>query len=115
MSRLFLSHSSDNNAEAVAIRDWLAGEGWTDVFLDVDPDRGITPGERWERALNQAASRCEAVLFLISRLWLNSRWCIKEFNLAHKLNKRMSGLPMPRGAYQTVIEGPATRLRDVSA
>ena len=32
MSRLFISHSSANNAEAVAIRDWLAGEGWNDVL-----------------------------------------------------------------------------------
>ena len=28
MSRIFLSHSSANNAEAVAIRDWLKREGW---------------------------------------------------------------------------------------
>ena len=68
MSRLFLSHSSENNAEAVAIRDWLAGEGWNEVFLDLDPKRGIAAGERWERSLNEAASRCEAVLFLIARL-----------------------------------------------
>src|SRR5262245_62577911 len=91
MSRLFISHSSANNAEAVAIRDWLASAGWDDVFLDLDPDRGIAAGERWERALNQAASRCEAVLFLISRHWLESRWCLKEFNLARKLNKRLFG------------------------
>jgi hypothetical protein len=64
MARIFLSHSSVNNAEAVALRTWLAAEGWDDVFLDLDPDRGIVAGERWERALNEAASRCEAVLFL---------------------------------------------------
>ena len=92
VSRIFLSHSSENNAEAVALRDWLKGEGWEDVFLDVDPDRGIAAGERWERALNEAASRCEAVLFLVSRVWLASGWCLKEFNLAHKLNKRLFGL-----------------------
>lgn len=48
MSKLFLSHSSANNAQAVAIRDWLREEGWTDVFLDVDPDPevGIPAGER---------------------------------------------------------------------
>ena len=92
MSRIFLSHSSANNAEAVALRDWLKREGWDDVFLDVDPDRGIAAGERWERALNQAANRCEAVLFLVSRDWLASGWCLKEFNLAHKLNKRLFGL-----------------------
>jgi hypothetical protein len=53
-----LSHSSANNADAVALRDWLKSEGWDDVFLDIDPQRGISAGERWERALNEAASRC---------------------------------------------------------
>ena len=92
MSRLFLSHSSQNNAEAVAVRDWLVSEGWNDVFLDLDPEQGIKAGERWERALNEAASRCEAVLFLVSRDWLASRWCLKEFHLARKLNKRLFGV-----------------------
>src|ERR1700738_1732104 len=92
MSRVFLSHSSLNNAQAVAIRDWLATDGWSEVFLDLDPQRGIVAGERWERALNQAASRCEAVLFLISQSWLDSRWCLKEFHLARKLNKRLFGV-----------------------
>jgi hypothetical protein len=36
--------------------------------------------------------RCEAVLFLVSRAWLSSDWCLKEFNLVHKLNKRLFGL-----------------------
>lgn len=92
MSRIFLSHSSANNVEAVALRDWLNCEGWNDVFLDIDPDRGIAAGERWERALNEAANRCEAVLFIVSRAWLASDWCVKEFNLAHHLNKRLFGL-----------------------
>jgi tetratricopeptide (TPR) repeat protein len=92
MPRLFLSHSSANNVEAVAVRDWLASEGWDEVFLDLDPDRGIAAGERWERALNEAALRCEAVLFLISRDWINSRWCLKELNLARRLNKRLFGV-----------------------
>ncbi len=75
------------------MRDWLANEGWKDeVFLDLDPQRGIAAGERWERALNEAASRCEAVLFLVSKAWLGSRWCLKEFHLAHRLNKRLFGV-----------------------
>jgi TIR domain len=49
-------------------------------------------GERWERTLNLAANRCEAVLFLVSRAWLGSRWCLKELNLAHRLNKRLFGV-----------------------
>ncbi len=93
MSRIFLSHSSTNNAEAVALRDWLASNGWKDeVFLDLDPQRGIAAGERWERALHEAANRCEAVLFLVSTAWLGSPWCRKESILAHRLNKRLFGV-----------------------
>ena len=53
---------------------------------------GISPGERWQKALNDAAGRCEAVVFLISRGWLASRWCLEELALAHKLNKRLFGV-----------------------
>ena len=42
VSRIFLSHSSANNDQAVALYDWLQREGWKDeVFLDLDPIRGI--------------------------------------------------------------------------
>ena len=93
MPRIFLSHSSENNAEAVALRDWLAANGWrNEVFLDLDPRRGIAAGERWERSLSQAALRCEAVLFVVSKAWLRSGWCRKEFHLANRLNKRLFGL-----------------------
>ncbi len=92
MSRIFLSHSSVNNAEAVGLRDWLAAEGWDDVFLDLDPKSGIVAGERWERALHEAESRCEAVVVLLSHAWLDSSWCRKELDLAHKFDKRLFGV-----------------------
>jgi tetratricopeptide (TPR) repeat protein len=92
VARLFLSHSSVDNAYAIALRDWLIAEGWDDLFLDLDPERGIAAGERWERALNEAASRCEAVLILVSKAWLSSRWCLNELNLARRLNKRLFGV-----------------------
>jgi formylglycine-generating enzyme required for sulfatase activity len=92
VSTIFISHSSADNAEAIALRDWLVSEGWDDLFLDLDTDRGIAAGERWERALNEAARRCEAVLFLVSRDWLSSAWCRKELYLAHRLNKRIFGI-----------------------
>ena len=97
MSRIFISHSSANNAEAVALRDWLVAEGWSDFFLDLDPNRGIAAGERWERALNEAARRCEAVPFLISRQWLASRWCMNELTLARRLNKRLFAVLVEEG------------------
>jgi hypothetical protein len=92
MSRIFVSHSSVENAQAVALRDWMEAEGWDDVFLDLDPERGIAAGERWEQALSAAVGRCEAVLFLVSGHWLDSQWCQRELALAHKLNKRLFGV-----------------------
>jgi hypothetical protein len=59
MSRIFLSNSSLNNKRAVKVREWLAENGWDEVFLDPDPVRGLAPGERWQNALKQAADRCE--------------------------------------------------------
>jgi hypothetical protein len=97
VSRIFISHSSTDNAPAIALRDWLVGEGWDDLFLDLDPERGIAAGERWERALNEAARQCEVVLFLMSKAWLTSRWCMNEMNLARRLNKRLFGILIEEG------------------
>ena len=97
MSSIFLSHSSKDNFEAVALRDWLAREGWDDVFLDLDPDRGIAAGERWERALHEQAKRCEAVIFLVSVNWLGSGWCLREYTLARTLNKELFAVVIDPG------------------
>jgi hypothetical protein len=89
MTCLFISHSSLNNDEALVMRNWLAENGWPDVFLDLDPQSGLAPGELWRQALAAAADRCEAVLFLISPQWIASSWCLNEFLLAKQLGKRI--------------------------
>jgi hypothetical protein len=92
VSRIFISHSSENNAQALVLARWLAQEGWDDIFLDLDPERGLKAGERWEEALRDAADRCEAVIFLVSRAWLGSEWCRDEFRLSRHLRKRLFGV-----------------------
>ena len=66
--------------------------GWNDLFLDLDPDRGLKAGERWQAALKSAAERCQLVVFLISPTWARSKWCLAEFLLAKSLNKRILGV-----------------------
>jgi hypothetical protein len=95
VSRLFISHSSQNDDWALALQAWLIREGWSneeDIFLDFDPERGIVAGQRWVRALEDAATRCEAVLFLVSEVWLASKWCSDEYQLANQLNKKLFAL-----------------------
>jgi hypothetical protein len=84
-----LSHSTKNNAEAIAVRDWMIAKGWDDIFLDLDPGRGLKAGERWQDALRRAAERCELVIILISPGWASSKWCLAEFLLAKSLSKRI--------------------------
>jgi WD40 repeat protein len=95
LSRLFISHSSKNDDWAIALKDWLVRDGWSsqdDIFLDLDPERGIVAGQRWAKALEDAATRCEAVLFVVSEDWLSSIWCGDEYQLACKYNKKLFAL-----------------------
>src|SRR5215203_64554 len=84
LARIFISHSSANNAEALALRDWLGARGWDDLFLDIDPQRGLVSGQRWLDRLQESAQRCKAVLFVLSRELLASRYCTAEFWEARK-------------------------------
>lgn len=88
MSRIFISYSSTERAEALSIQQWLEKNGWeNDVFVDVDPEHGLTGGEGWRNALRDAAGRCEAVILLLSKAWLSSKPCWNEFLLAEKYGK----------------------------
>jgi WD40 repeat protein len=84
MAQIFISHSHADNAEALALRDWLVARGWDDLFLDIDPQRGLVSGQRWLDRLQASAQRCKAVLFVLSRAWLESRYCTAEFWEARK-------------------------------
>ena len=89
MANIFISHSSRNSDRAIEVRDWLAANGWDDVFLDLDPERGIVAGQRWKEALQQAAHRCEVVLALVSPEWLASSWCKSEIDAARLMGKKI--------------------------
>jgi hypothetical protein len=95
----------------------LAGHGQRDRELlvvaarrEVD-DQPLARDVCWEVAngeplLNEAARRCEAVLFLISKAWLGSAWCKNELNLARWLNKRLFGILIGSGHDPILIMKP---------
>ncbi len=93
MQRIFLSHSSANNAQALALAAWLKSIGRADdYFLDIDAERGIAPGERWMKAFMDAVERCEAVILLLSPAWLKSKYCEREFDEAVMHSKPLFGV-----------------------
>ena len=90
MSRVFLSHSSRDTWQAVALKRWLVEQDpglAEEIFLDLDPVTGIAPGERWKEALLRANERCEAVICLLSASWEASRECLAEYRTAENLGK----------------------------
>ena len=85
--RVFMSHSGKNTLEAKAVKRWLIENEPSldgEIFLDVDD---LLPGQEWKEALQQAASRCEAVLCLVSEPWELSGECIAEYRYAEYLRK----------------------------
>jgi WD40 repeat protein len=89
MGLIFISHSSRDNTDAAAMRDWLAMQGWDEVFLDLDASTGLAPGQRWRDELRKAGERCSAVVVLISQHWAASKWCLTEFLFAAQLGKEI--------------------------
>jgi TIR domain len=61
-------------------------------FLDLNPERGLKAGQRWQDALKKTAERCEVVLFLISPAWAASKWCLAEFLVAKQIGKPILGV-----------------------
>ena len=92
MGIIFISHSSRNNGRAVDVRNWLRENGWSETFLDLDPETGLAPGQRWQAELKKAGERCSAIVVLISPDWVASRWCQTEFLLASMLGKLIFGV-----------------------
>jgi WD40 repeat protein len=88
VAKIFVSHSSRDHDWAVRVRDWLDHNGWGDLFIDFDPERGIKPGDRWQEALKASTFSCQLVLFLVSEAWASAPYCIAEYYVARTQGKR---------------------------
>ena len=87
MAAIFISHSSDDNAQALALKEMLTKIGFDNVFLDFDKHKGIPLGSDWERKLYYELERCHAALLVLTKNWLASKWCFAEFAQARAMGK----------------------------
>jgi formylglycine-generating enzyme required for sulfatase activity len=85
---IFISHSSKNNEAAKRVAAWFKAQNF-EVFLDLDPQDGMTPGQRWQKELQRNAHRCSAVAVLVSPDWVAAPWCRAEHHTAKILGKRV--------------------------
>jgi WD40 repeat protein len=95
---IFISHSSEDEAVANQVRQWLVDHGYDSIFLDVDPEQGIPAGMDWEQELYQQLRSCQAVIVLCSEASMRSMWCFAEITQARSLGKHI--LPIQIGDCQ---------------
>jgi hypothetical protein len=87
MARVFLSHSSRDNASVGRMKIWLEQQGFVAPFLDIDKHAGIPLGADWEKTLYREIDQSQAMLILQSTNWSASKWCFAEFTQARALGK----------------------------
>ena len=86
MATIFLSHASRDDDLARQVEDWLAVNGFDDLFADHSDIRG---GDKWTEALRRAKGSCRVVLCLVTPNWLASDECFGEFTAAWYAGKRI--------------------------
>ncbi|HEX2081709.1 MAG TPA: TIR domain-containing protein [Longimicrobium sp.] len=91
MAMLFISHSSQDQLQALDVRRRLLERGYrpAQIFLDSDAGSGIPPGSPWEEALYARLRECRALLVLCSASWQRSRWCFAELVFARAMGKEV--------------------------
>ena len=58
------------------------------VFFEYYGDWKLKNGEEWDPRLEQAIRSADAVLFLVSRLFLGTDYCVKEINVAREIREK---------------------------
>lgn len=92
MPRIFLSHSSEDNRTATALRQWLVAADPSlddDIFLDIDPRNGMVGGEQWKQTLLRKLASSEAMLCLVSQSWEARPECVHEYRGAEDAGKQI--------------------------
>lgn len=87
MAQIFISHSGKDAEAARRVMAWLSEQGFDQTFLDIDKDSGIQPGVQWEQTLYREIELSQAVILIVTKHWLDSKWCFAEFTQARALGK----------------------------
>src|SRR5690606_21234803 len=87
MSTLFISYSTKDRPTAEIFYGKLIEMGFEPPFRDDHPDSGIPAGTQWERELYRKLRLCKALIVLVSRNWLDSKWCFAALAYAKAQGK----------------------------
>lgn len=87
MTRVFVSHSNLDDEPAGKLKSWLGPQGFEFNFLDFDKHSEVGGDQLWEQHLYREIERSDALVVILTRNWLASKWCFAEFTQARTLGK----------------------------
>jgi WD40 repeat protein/energy-coupling factor transporter ATP-binding protein EcfA2 len=88
VARVFVSYASENRECAGRLHEWLVAEGH-EVFLDRDLRDGIVLGEEWEQRLHERLRWADAVVCVVTSVFLASTWCAYEVACARSRGSQL--------------------------
>jgi hypothetical protein len=84
VARVFISYATPDRYVADEVSSWLRAAGH-EPFLDGDLRDGIGVGEDWEQRLYGELRRADAVVAVVTSLFVVSNWCSAEVGIAGAL------------------------------
>ena len=102
MTRVFVSHSSDDARLAVELHDWLCGLGH-EVFLDRDLRGGLAGGEDVHQRLHERLRWADAVVAVLTGSYRRSPWCSAELGVAQSRGSKLIPVRAELGAEHPLI------------
>jgi WD40 repeat protein len=113
MAAIFISYNNKDENIAGKIKDWLVGLGYERTYFACDLETGNQPGEQWEQRLYQELSRSHAIVIVLTRNWLESKWCWAEMVVARTLGKTIiQVICSPQGDQMVLPQFQAVYLLD---
>ena len=108
MTRVFISHSSDDAQLAVELHDWLRGLGH-EVFLDRDLHDGLAGGDDVIQCLHERLRWADAVVAVITGSYGRSQWCSAELGVAQSRGSKGVDVALGRRLRERVEDGEPDR------
>src|SRR5215475_10732754 len=102
VTRVFVSHASDDTRLAVELHDWLRGLGH-EVFLDRDLHDGLVAGDDVHQRLYERLRWADAVVAVLTGSYLRSPWCSAELGVAQYRGSKLIPVRAEPGADHPLI------------
>ncbi|MEM9368337.1 MAG: toll/interleukin-1 receptor domain-containing protein [Planctomycetota bacterium] len=104
-SVIFVSHATEDKAEAGLVLRYLRSEGYPDdrIFFDSDRFSGIRAGSDWERELFEKLEDTACLLIIGTDNWCKSKWCFAEAFMAKNRGRRILPLALDKSILSSSI------------